>query len=206
MFTPRAFDGEPRSSRGMSSSGNGDTYILPKKQKIFKCSIGRSEKGEDAALITLGSIGIPLAIVGLLGTSFGGNTVQAIIDSITEAITNIINGFNPARERVAGKLSAQHGKLAVALVRVLSPFLFKGMMRRGLSRGGKKLTSTKEPIITVEDIEEPDPRLVSASATIDVTETPPKHPTPTPIPLKFPDSRAVDEKDSVQIKARKIRG
>jgi hypothetical protein len=190
----------------LSSSGQGDTYILPKKQKLFKCSIGRSVKGEDAALLTLGSIGIPLAIVGILGSSVGGNLtgiVQAIGDAIISAI-NAIGGIG-GREGITGDLTAKHGKLAVDLARILSPYLFKGMMRNGLSWVGRRLTRG-QPSIPSDDIAEPDPRPISIPATLDAKEPPPQHPTPTPIPLKFLDIRTADKENSGQSKARKTRG
>jgi hypothetical protein len=79
--------------QGFSSSSSGG-FVKPKKQGGCYCSIGRTEKGDDAALITLGSIGIPLAIAGtIFGGSFGGNQIQQLIDSVSTAIQQIIQAI-----------------------------------------------------------------------------------------------------------------
>ncbi len=83
---------------GLSSSSSGSGgYAKPKAEKGCFCSIGRTEKGDDAALITLGSIGIPLAIAGaLLGSALANkpsftditNPLTCFICTITQIIQN----------------------------------------------------------------------------------------------------------------------
>jgi hypothetical protein len=71
------------SSLGGSSSSSGDGYWgKPDGKGGCYCSIGRSEKGDDAALITLGSIGIPLAIIGsVLGGALGSGAITALLNT-----------------------------------------------------------------------------------------------------------------------------
>ena len=95
--------GEGFQDRGLSSSSSGGLYVKPKKPAGCYCSIGRTEKGEDAALITLGSIGIPLAIAGVLfGGSLGGGTLTTLVNSISTAIQNIINQIGRKRSDEEG--------------------------------------------------------------------------------------------------------
>jgi hypothetical protein len=78
---------------GSSSSSSGGYWGKPDGKGGCYCSIGRSEKGDDAALITLGSIGIPLAIVGsVLGGALGSGAFAAIINSTLNGIGNLIPG------------------------------------------------------------------------------------------------------------------
>jgi hypothetical protein len=93
--------------RGLSSSSSGGLYIKPKKPGGCYCSIGRTEKGDDAALITLGSIGIPLAIAGaIFGGSLSGNSIGQIFESIGTAITDVINAI----AAIGGKKKKRSGE------------------------------------------------------------------------------------------------
>jgi hypothetical protein len=115
-----------------SSSGQGDTYVLPKQHKIFKCSIGRTEKGEDAALLTLGSVGIPLAIAGaVLGSTLSGGQLTTIIQSIVDAITELLGGGN--RRRGPGGIEDAAQKSRVRQLTRLMPLLLHGMIPSWLS-------------------------------------------------------------------------
>jgi hypothetical protein len=89
--------GKPHKKKGYgglsSSSSSGGYWGKPDGKGGCYCSIGRSEKGDDAALITLGSIGIPLAIAGsILGGALGSGALAAIINATLGGIAGIFGG------------------------------------------------------------------------------------------------------------------
>jgi hypothetical protein len=120
--------------RAYDSSSSGGTYYIPKPKGGFKCSIGRTEKGDDAALITLGSIGIPLAIAGaIFGGSLGGNQLSAIATAIANGITGIINaigGIGGGKKRSDGDASEERGtKRFPPALALMSPLMWPAIIR-----------------------------------------------------------------------------